>query len=179
MISHEFCHAATSQFVNFISGDFSSCSNTTMTPSLRIFLCIGVVLVLLPRTTIGYGAAYGVYEEHHCQRCAEGCFDSLAQCRHSHELAVERAVEERCAPRETWWQEIISTVEVLIRGFRVFGSRMMMFLFSSRVDSPSQQLSQMRDLVQVAIMTGLSTACTLIGVSLFLPTNQRIAWFRF
>ena len=165
MISHEFCHAATSQFVNFIS-DFSSCSNTTMTPSLRIFLCIGVVLVLLPRMTIGYGAAYSVYEEHHCQRCAEGCFDSLAKCRHSHELA--------------WWQEIISTVEVLVRGFCLgFGVRIMVFLVCSRVDSPSQQLSQMGDLVQVAIMMGLSTACTLIGVSLFLPRNQRMEWFQF
>ena len=174
--------------------------------SLRLFLCVVVFLVFLPLPTIGYGAAYSVYEEHHCQRCAEGCFDSLGKCRHtkemavqhavelcskncseslaqcrrSREIAIERAVEERCAPREMWWQEVISTVEVLVRGFCLgFGSRVMMFLFSSRVDSPSQQLSQMRDLVQVAIMTGLSTSCILFGASIFLPMGQRLAWLQF
>ena len=144
--------------------------------SLRIVFGIGVVLVLLPRTTIGYGAAYSVYEEHHCQRCAEGCFDSLAKCRHSHELAVERAVEERCGPREAWRQEIISTVEVLLRGFCLgFGSRMLVFLSGSR---HPQTIDQMRNVVQVAIMMGLSMACTLVGASLFLPTNDRMAWFQ-
>ena len=141
-----------------------------MRPSLRIVFCIGVVLVLLPSMTIGYGA------EHHCQRCAEGCFDSLAKCRHSHELAVERAVEERCGPRETWRQEIISTVEVLLRGFCLgFGSRMLVFLSGSR---HPQTIDQMRNVVQVAIMMGLSMACTLVGASLFLPTNERMAWFQ-